>query len=161
SPGNSGGPLVNMNAEIVGLNTWSRKDGQNLNFAISMKDIAWLLEKSDKLKVKDFDKLPKARAKREPREIKRIEDLAVNLPTGRTFSFAVFVLDQELFRTTSKRDNVIVIRHPNGAVSGVAAHKEGLLDGLTVLTSENKLPMLVASYQQGKRHGIIKTFNEA
>lgn len=36
SPGNSGGPLLNERAEVVGINTWqySSDAGQNLNFAI-------------------------------------------------------------------------------------------------------------------------------
>src|SRR5262249_49468463 len=34
SPGNSDGPLVNMDAELVGLNSRSHIAGQNLNFAI-------------------------------------------------------------------------------------------------------------------------------
>ncbi|MDA0282358.1 MAG: trypsin-like peptidase domain-containing protein [Planctomycetota bacterium] len=39
SPGNSGGPLLNMDGHVVGANTWGRTDGQNLNFAISSDDI--------------------------------------------------------------------------------------------------------------------------
>lgn len=39
SGGNSGGPLVNRRGEVVGLNTWHRTDGQNLNFAISAEHI--------------------------------------------------------------------------------------------------------------------------
>ena len=37
SNGNSGGPLINNKAEVIGINTWGRTDGQNLNFAIPVK----------------------------------------------------------------------------------------------------------------------------
>ncbi|HEX7449602.1 MAG TPA: trypsin-like peptidase domain-containing protein, partial [Pirellulales bacterium] len=43
SGGNSGGPLVNARGEVVGLNTWHRTDGQNLNFAISAEHIARMM----------------------------------------------------------------------------------------------------------------------
>lgn len=39
SPGNSGGPLVNMRGEVVAANTMTLVRGQNLNFAISSLDI--------------------------------------------------------------------------------------------------------------------------
>ncbi len=39
SPGNSGGPLVNRQGEVVAVNTMSFRYGQNLNFAISARDV--------------------------------------------------------------------------------------------------------------------------
>ncbi len=39
SPGNSGGPLVNLSGEVVGINTFHIIKGQNLNFAVSAADI--------------------------------------------------------------------------------------------------------------------------
>gem|GEM_PF-903524 len=45
SPGNSGGPLVNMKGEVVAMNTMTMTIGQNLNFAISAGDIRTALEK--------------------------------------------------------------------------------------------------------------------
>jgi serine/threonine protein kinase len=39
SPGNSGGPLVNMKGEVVAANTMMLLAGQNLNFAISAEDV--------------------------------------------------------------------------------------------------------------------------
>ncbi|HUY87434.1 MAG TPA: trypsin-like peptidase domain-containing protein [Pirellulales bacterium] len=44
SGGNSGGPLVNMRGEVVGLNTWNRTDGQNLNFAISIEHLRKIMQ---------------------------------------------------------------------------------------------------------------------
>jgi len=40
SGGNSGGPLVNMKGELVGINTWTHPGGQNLNFASTAEQIA-------------------------------------------------------------------------------------------------------------------------
>jgi len=44
SGGNSGGPLVNLKGEAVGLNTWNRTDGQNLNFAISADHVRKVMQ---------------------------------------------------------------------------------------------------------------------
>lgn len=47
SPGNSGGPLVNMRGEVIGVNTAASTQGaQNLNFAISAEDVRKVLRKS-------------------------------------------------------------------------------------------------------------------
>lgn len=39
SPGNSGGPLLNMKGEVLGLNTWHLPSGENMNFATSAANI--------------------------------------------------------------------------------------------------------------------------
>lgn len=44
SPGNSGGPLVNMRGEVVGANSFQTAEGENLNFAISSVDILDVLQ---------------------------------------------------------------------------------------------------------------------
>ncbi len=44
SQGNSGGPLINMNAEVVGIVTWGRTSGQNLNFALPIYELRNLLD---------------------------------------------------------------------------------------------------------------------
>jgi hypothetical protein len=63
SRGNSGGPLVNERGEVVGVNTWVRGGGQNLNFAVSAEHIE-ALRKTAANKPTGFAELPKPR---EPR----------------------------------------------------------------------------------------------
>lgn len=60
SPGNSGGPLVNMKGEAVGINSWYRRGGQNLNFSAAAHQAATLLAAADG-KVHPFDELPDPR----------------------------------------------------------------------------------------------------
>ncbi|MBE7067680.1 MAG: serine protease [Clostridiales bacterium] len=40
SSGNSGGPLINQYGEIIGINTMTIRDSQNLNFAISVTELS-------------------------------------------------------------------------------------------------------------------------
>ncbi len=40
SQGNSGGPLVNVYGEVVGVNTMYYENGQNLNFSINIRELA-------------------------------------------------------------------------------------------------------------------------
>ncbi|HET6884565.1 MAG TPA: trypsin-like peptidase domain-containing protein, partial [Pirellulales bacterium] len=61
SPGNSGGPLVDMAGTVVGMNTWCRTDAQNINFAISARHVAELMRDARGLP-RPFDELPKPRA---------------------------------------------------------------------------------------------------
>lgn len=60
SGGNSGGPLVNLRGEVVGLNTWNRTDGQNLNFAISIEHMRKLVQ-TEQGSLKPLSQLPAPR----------------------------------------------------------------------------------------------------
>lgn len=50
SSGNSGGPLVNTSYDLIGINTFSKTKGQNLNYAVSINDIKEFVSKKDTLK---------------------------------------------------------------------------------------------------------------
>jgi hypothetical protein len=44
SPGSSGGPVINLSGEVIGVATLYFKEGQNLNFAIPSEKISYLDE---------------------------------------------------------------------------------------------------------------------
>lgn len=58
SPGNSGGPLVNMKGELIGMNTMQITIGQNLNFAISAADVTEELAKKSSVKPLESETVP-------------------------------------------------------------------------------------------------------
>ncbi len=43
SAGNSGGPLINEYGEVIGINTFEIQDAQNLNFAVSVSELRYLV----------------------------------------------------------------------------------------------------------------------
>ncbi len=53
SPGNSGGPLVNVYGDVVGINSMTYTEAQNLNFAIDITELG-NLDMSSPMTVKEF-----------------------------------------------------------------------------------------------------------
>lgn len=165
SPGNSGGPLVTMDAALVGLNTMCYTDGQNLNFAMSLTDINRLLKDSATIEVPTpLDRMPTERAVPSPPPPgSKQPEFQLALPTGRVFSFGMFTINPRAFNQFSKtsKDDIVKIAHPSGTLFAVAGQQDGLLNGATIAQWENEQPMVYATYLNGKRHGILRTWNEA
>ena len=44
SPGNSGGPLLDKYGKLIGVNSYTARDGQNLNFSVEISDVVEFLE---------------------------------------------------------------------------------------------------------------------
>lgn len=53
SSGSSGGGLFDSRARLIGITTFQLKDGQNLNFAISINDVVFAIEKTSKVESLD------------------------------------------------------------------------------------------------------------
>jgi hypothetical protein len=106
SPGNSGGPLLNMRGEVLGLNTWTLPQGQHLNFATAAGNIKPFLASASK-DVKPWSKLPKWRGAGDDSEGRAMGDAAKTLAMWKQFGAArykikdkVAALDQRLAKIT-------------------------------------------------------------
>lgn len=167
SPGNSGGPLVTMNAELVGLNTWSFT-GQQLNFAISLTNINDILRKiAPDAQPQPYDTLPRIRSVSLTGDwYEKLKPFRLELPTGRIFSFDVFRAGgsnaNQLSSAGQRRESgSVTFSHPNGTMYAAAQQVGGILHGLTVAQYDNQEPMVQVSYFEGRRHGLLKTWDEA
>lgn len=56
SPGNSGGPLINVYGEVMGINTGAIEEGQSLNFAINISELD-KIDLANPVAVSDFTKV--------------------------------------------------------------------------------------------------------
>lgn len=161
SGGNSGGPLVNMNAELIGLNTWSHTLGQSLNFAIALPDIKQILARADGAPVLDLTTI---RSRRRGTERLKQEDFSLRFPSGHVFSPQIFRTDGKdrppVF-INPKGDDLVVIEHANRSTFAVAQQSGGKLNGLTLAQHETGKQMLYGTYADGKRHGLMKTWDES
>lgn len=187
SQGSSGGPLVNMRGELLGLNTWGFTTGQNLNFAIGGPDIIRLLGSIDEKSPPDIanqakpadgadespaERKPAVRSKlsygiaNKPKAEKAPGDVAENQSEPKIVSDAFpsgrsySPVIFEIPKFGKWVGNPIVMTYQNGSLFAIASHVAGELDGVTVAQHENRQPMVYANYLDGKRHGLLETWNE-
>ncbi len=168
SPGNSGGPLINMQGEIVGMNTMGRTGGQNLNFAVSAADIRRVLDKGGK--VKSLAKLPKSKVKDDAETpVAGVEGSAspvATLPSGKVLDLneiflAGFRNDSIYFRTSAAAGTrVTTFKYPNGNVSTMASETQGVIDGQLLSAYETGEPATLAMYSGGLRQGNLLAWDE-
>ena len=157
SGGNSGGPLVNMQGELVGLNTFTRIDGQNLNFAIGAADIRRLISNSPGT-VMALASLPQ----RQRPQAAAPKKFQLAMPSGHMFSFEIFNVERgDLRLRPGSEEKSIVVKHGNGSVSALVEHEAGVLHGRTLAFYETKDLMMLAGYAHGLRNGLVEAFDEA
>lgn len=155
SRGNSGGPLVDMQGRVVGLNTWGDFQGQNLNFAISSQDVLEEFKKIDG----DFVPLPNA-----PAESIGTEhgEPVYQLPSGTVVDihsiFIEGVVTDDLDDLFPKRIPVWLLSYNSGRPKALAMHNRGKLHGRVLGLYETGLTATIATYDNSSRHGNLLTW---
>lgn len=94
SGGSSGGPLLNENGVVIGMNTAGIAQAQNLNFAISSLDIQSLLEKAKGAKVAALKEIKPTRSRRVTGDASEPE-IACTLPVKRKFNHKFKIAEEE------------------------------------------------------------------
>ena len=73
SPGNSGGPVVDENGDVIGVATYTYAEGQNLNFAVPVKYVRELLDNKTSLKsLASLVKVTQASSKKSSKDFKGV-----------------------------------------------------------------------------------------
>lgn len=154
SPGNSGGPLLDIRGQIVGLNTFANLTGQNLNFAISSIDVLEEVQRIDN----HYLPLPPVGA----RSNYANDDVRIVLPSGNVLDVDALFLSQieelELSSLYPRGADVFLLQFNSGKPWALVAHDRGKLHGFTLALYETDVVATLANYQHGERHGNVLTW---
>ncbi len=162
SSGNSGGPLINLRGQVVGINTWSRVDGQNLNFALACTEISKIYQAAPKQQCHSLLAIPRGRTvvpTGPTRSPSAIPTLSITLPSGTRINNDTFRLD--LSRIERATDDTSIVMQARNGYKIIACHLRGVPSGPTVATYPNNTPCVYAEYDDGRRDGVLATWNEA
>ena len=169
SHGSSGGPLVDMQGEVVGINTWSDPNGQSLNFAVAAKEIANLLPSvvlPPRLAVHPATAGSLGRTATSTdrsRGAVSVPEFSITFPSGDMLKSVMLTTDRnelaDWIYNAGRIGGVSFLTRPGGSLYGLSSNKNGVLEGRVITVHPNNSLAICASYTNGHRHGAVKTWN--
>lgn len=175
SPGNSGGPLVNMQGQVVGMNTMYRLGGQNLNFAVSSIDIKKVIDRKHDVQpliglprpvAAKPEMAPKKQGQPPEPKLPEVRDFIVTLPSGKVLDIDTIFLaplrDAPHLFASQDRSGRTVVRsnYPSGKVASSITELRGKLDGPALAVYETGDPATFANYVQNDLNGTLLTWTQ-
>ena len=166
SGGNSGGPLVDMHGEVVGINTKTRTHGQNLNFAVSCQDVSMLVSRSSRRPLQSLARLPNTKPSGPHRSVTTSassshEFRPVKLPSGASLSHAIVQIPKEWPECNlTKESGTRMIEFANGEPKAMNTYFNAKLHGPTFLLNENGEKRWAADYREGNLHGSLRLWDQ-
>ncbi|MEX2121842.1 MAG: trypsin-like peptidase domain-containing protein [Pirellulales bacterium] len=152
--GDSGAPIVNARGEVVAMAAWGAEDGLPQTLAISSAAIVELMARRSAVRVR-LSALPRAGS---------FGQVALDSGSALTDQM-VNINPAEVQRLKSgsgaeQEFGPFMQLYPNGETGGLFGYQKGLLHGPSVTSYLNKQPMIVAFYEEARRDGPLRIWNE-
>jgi S1-C subfamily serine protease len=165
SGGNSGGPLVDMHGEVVGINTKTRTHGQNLNFAVSCQDVSKLVSESFANPLQSLASLPNTKPSN-PRRSTPVSTSSsdrfpvVTLPSGASLSHTIVEVPNKWPECNFTEESAArLIKFPNGEPKALHTFLDARLHGPSFLLNEDGEKRWAADYFESDRHGSLRIWD--
>jgi len=121
SPGSSGGPLLNFNGEVVGVNSSSLEGSQNLNFAISCEQINRLVDVGKRIRLRKLELLTPVKDSQGVPRASSPKEIVIKIPSERRFRhrYDIEVDEDEFDQITWLRTEWLKVDHENRNLSSL------------------------------------------
>jgi antitoxin component YwqK of YwqJK toxin-antitoxin module len=175
SHGSSGGPLVDMQGEVVGINTWYEPKGQSLFFAVAAKHIAELLPKAGPPRPLStlFPPVHSVAGRDGPNTVPGtwanprgpigVLSYRITFPSGDVLTGEMLATDRyrlgNWVGSASGNRGIAHLRRPDGTLYAICSIRNGALEGETVMVHPSNDLAIYATYAGGLRQGVVKTWN--
>lgn len=162
---NVGGPLVDPEGRVLGVNLWPTKTGQP-HYALTARHVPRLLEKKSEFLAVHA---PAGGSIAKPIITGDItsskESFRIQFPSGNILDSKVLDGDRRnllgvVDQWGSNSNLVTTLRYSSGAVWAITSQRKGALNGQTVAFYEDNSPLTAVNYLDNDKHGWLQTWDQ-
>lgn len=163
-PTNVGGPLVDPEGQVLGVNLWSTKTGQP-HYALTARHVPRLLEKKSEFLAVHA---PAGGSIAKPEITGDLTSskasFRIQFPSGNILDSKILDSDRRnmlgvVDQWSSNSNSVTTLRYASGAVFAMTSYRQGRLNGQTVAFYEDNSPLTTVNYLNSDKHGWLQTWD--